>query len=209
MRRRGACASWGTGRSPHRRTGLHSQMAGAAPLCLCPAASRDGAPFRGLLRILDFDRDGVDAAVRFGVDVSEDLYSEKLVRDWVTPMAVPEVAERLSSPENLLRETLIHDESLSAFSSPDWALWLREAGVEGDPPRGGPRFSQADHALDAALSASGVVLGRAALAEQDLRLGRLVAPFRLGLEPKPCYHFVCPPGAQVGAAIRALRRLAP
>lgn len=161
--------------------------------------------FVASLRIMDFDRDGVDAAIRFGPEVDDGLFSEVLMRDWVTPVCTPELAAGLARPEDLAGRPLIHDESLAIFEPvADWAAWFRVAGVT-DPPRGGPRFSQADHAIDAALAGAGVAIGRGSLAERELASGRLVAPFRLALAPPARYRFVCPAGQETTPRMATLR----
>jgi LysR family glycine cleavage system transcriptional activator len=83
----------------------------------------------------------------------------------------------------------------------DWAAWFRLAGL-GAPPPAAAQFSQADHALDAALSGAGVVLGRGTLAQDALRTGRLVAPFALALAPRESYRFLCAPGAEARTPVR-------
>jgi LysR family glycine cleavage system transcriptional activator len=83
----------------------------------------------------------------------------------------------------------------------DWPAWFRAAGL---PPRfsSGTRFSQADHALDAAASGAGVVLGRISLAERDLREGRLVMPYRVALTTEAVTRLVYPAGAETRPQVR-------
>jgi LysR family glycine cleavage system transcriptional activator len=66
----------------------------------------------------------------------------------------------------------------------------------------GLRFSQADHAIDAALSGGGVVLGRISLAERDLREGRLVMPYKTALTTDAVYRVVYPDGADTRPQVR-------
>ncbi len=70
----------------------------------------------------------------------------------------PEMAARYPTPEDLRRAPLIFDESTD-FLRPrcDWPAWFRAVGI-GFAPEHGARFSQADHAVDAALAGAGVVL---------------------------------------------------
>ena len=161
--------------------------------------------FAATLRLLDFARDEVDVAIRFGIPPASEaeLHLAMTIGEWMTPMAAPEVAARLRTPSDLLRETLIHQDDIAWLHPPiDWPAWLRAAGVEADGVAG-PRFSQADHALDAAQAGAGVVLGRAVLADQALRSGALVAPFDLSLVPDATFRVLCPKGAQTRPATRA------
>ena len=85
---------------------------------------------------------------------------------------------------------------------PDWAAWFGAAGVAGVPPTG-PRFSQADHAIDAALSGAGVILGRASLAAWALSSGVLIAPYELALTTEAHYRLLTRPGAEDRPGVRA------
>ncbi|MGM0586060.1 MAG: LysR substrate-binding domain-containing protein, partial [Pseudomonadota bacterium] len=153
--------------------------------------------FVASLRLLDFERDEVDAAVRFGPGGDPGLFSRVLWTDWVTPLCAPARAEAIRAPEDLAAHPLLHDDSNLAFpEAPDWAAWLRAAGADPALAARGPHFSNADHVLDAAAEGAGVALGRLLLAERDLAAGRLAAPFRPALPMGAEYRFVCPKGAE-------------
>ena len=153
--------------------------------------------FVASLRLMDFERDGVDVAIRFSrTEAEDDLYSIPLIQEWMTPMMSPQLAQDIESPKDLARATLIHDDTIKFFRQPtDWPAWCRGAGISIDTDHG-PRFSQADHALDAASSGAGVVLGRISLATKALEAGQLVAPFELGLQSEAHFRFVCPKGTE-------------
>ncbi len=160
--------------------------------------------FVASLRMMDFGRDDVDAAIRFGKPRDDGLFSRTLFQDWVLPLCSPAQAEGLERPEDLIARTLLHDDSLADFDDgADWPDWFALAGVDPDEGLRGPRFSNADHALDAAIEGGGVVLGRLLLAERDIAAGRLVAPFRMLLRTPGQYRFVCPDGAQDTPSIAA------
>jgi LysR family glycine cleavage system transcriptional activator len=150
--------------------------------------------FLATLRIIDFDRDEVDVAIRFGLGNDKGVYARPLIQEWMTPMMTPEMAKMIDSPEKLAQATLIHDDSVSFFKAPtDWAAWSKAAELDLDTSHG-PRFSQADHAIDAAIAGAGVVLGRVSLATRALESRRLVAPFALGLISEAQFRFICPQG---------------
>ncbi|WP_342077958.1 transcriptional regulator GcvA [Yoonia sp. SS1-5] len=159
--------------------------------------------FNASLRIADFDRDEVDVAIRFGLGRDRDVFATDLSHEWVTPMMSPALAEQITTPADLAEAVLIHDDSMSGFRTPsDWPVWCKAAGLDIDTSHG-PRFSQADHALDAAIAGAGVVLGRILLASRDLEAGRLVAPFDLALVPESQFRFVCPKGMENRPQIKA------
>ncbi len=158
------------------------------------------------LRVLDLERDGVDAAIRFALRVEPGQFAELLIRDRMTPLCAPALAERLRSPADLAAAPLIHDDSMAALGwSPEWRDWFAAAGVETAERRRALRFSNADQALAAAAEGGGVALGRVSLADAELRQGRLVAPFDLAIDPEAHFHFVCPTGAEDRPAMAAFR----
>lgn len=163
--------------------------------------------FSATLRPLDFARDEVDVAIRFGLDKPEPgLWSLPLEQEWVLPVMIPEMAARFPTPESLRDAVLIHDDSI-AFLSPqgDWAAWFRMMGVDADASHG-PRFTGADHAVDAALAGAGVVLGRRALVVKDLHEGRLIAPFPHAIGLQARFRFLCQQGAENRPHIAAFRQ---
>ena len=157
----------------------------------------------------DFTSDGVDVAIRFGHGHYRGLHIEPLMEEWVVPLCAPHLMASgppLARPSDLAEHTLIHDESLN-FSpdAPTWDDWLKAAGVGSLDNSRRLRFSNADHAIDAAVEGGGVVLGRSVIAANDIRSGRLVAPFELPLSSGMSYYLVCPPGAHKHAKVRAFR----
>lgn len=162
--------------------------------------------FSASLRLMDFARDDVDVAIRFGMAKTDpDLFSKRIIGDWVTPMMTPDLAKTYTTPADLARAPLLHQDD-TRFIKPavDWPAWFRAANL---PPRfaAGARFSHADHALDAAVAGAGVVLGRISLAEKDLREGRLVMPYKIGLTTEAHYSFVCPAGSDVRPQVQIFR----
>lgn len=159
--------------------------------------------FSASLRSMDFSRDNVDVAIRFGYGPDTGLYSRPLAEEWVTPVMVPELAERYPTPESLHEATLITDDSIDFLNPPaDWTAWSSRMGIKPLVPNG-PRFSQADHAIDAALSGAGVALGRRAVVIKDLADGRLVAPYGKAMHTGARFRFLCLEGAETRPQIAA------
>lgn len=152
--------------------------------------------FSASLRLVDFESDDVDVAIRFGQGDDTGLLSTPLVEEWLTPMMTPEMAKRVSEPEDLLDLTLLHDD-MTAFIKPSvgWETWFKASGVTA-PEQHGPRFNQADHAVGAAIAGIGAIMGRFTLTEPALNDGRLVAPFDLTLRSGAHYRIVCPSGSE-------------
>jgi LysR family glycine cleavage system transcriptional activator len=159
------------------------------------------------MRALDLATEDVDIAIRFGKGDYPGLHSLRLFEEEVTPMCAPSLlrgAAPLETPEDLRRHKLIRDESWSfAPEAPGWRAWLAAAGVTGIDPDRGVDFNQADHALDAAISGVGVVLGRRHLASEDIAAGRLVAPFDLTVRSGLYFTALCEPHRLEEPHIRA------
>ncbi|MEO0752650.1 MAG: transcriptional regulator GcvA [Pseudomonadota bacterium] len=158
------------------------------------------------LGLVDLTRSEVDVAIRFGYGPDpEELHSERFLEDWVTPVMSPNLAAQYPDLDGLRKIPLIHAEDITFLDPPaDWPAWFKAVGL---PPRDwtGQRFSQADHAIDAALSGAGAVMARISFAGRFLRDGRLVAPFRPALKTIAHYRFVCAKGAETLPNIMAFR----
>ncbi|MEH6738402.1 MAG: transcriptional regulator GcvA [Sulfitobacter sp.] len=161
--------------------------------------------FAASLQRMDLTRDNVDVAIRFSNTTTPDLYSLPLAEEWITPVMTPAMAEKYSTVESLQQAPIIFDDSIN-FLDPrvSWSSWFT-AMESPYTPTLGPRFSQADHALDAALAGVGVVLGRRALVVKDLAEGRLVAPFSTALSTGARFSFLCLKGMEHRPQIAAFR----
>ena len=160
----------------------------------------------------NFTTDGVDAAIRnLPVDAAHDeaLEVEKLLDQSLIPVCSPAFVEKygpFTSPDMLRGVPLIHDDSFSSRAlMPSWADWFAAAGVRDADVSRGLRFNSADHALDATVQGAGVLLAHDALAYDDLRTRRLVAPFDLTLPSGRCYCFVFAKKRQESANVQAFR----
>lgn len=161
--------------------------------------------FSASLKIVDFARDAVDVAVRFGRRVDPELWALPLAEEWVAPVMTPALAQKYPTPESLTKAPLIFDDSINFLQpAPDWAAWFRTMGIDYKPDHG-PRFSQADHAIDAALAGVGAVLGRRALVVKDIDEGRLVLPFPRAVSTGARFHFLCTRGSEDRPQVRAFR----
>ncbi len=161
------------------------------------AAHRDiDVRISATLELADFERDGIDAAIRVGRGRYPGLASHRLFGESVVPMCSPALRKGkhpLASPEDLRHHILLHfDWPAREQVTPDWGTWLRSTGVKGIDATRGPRFTQPDYAMQAAIEGVGVVLGWRSLAQADLDSGRLMIPFDLPLQMDVAFYFVYP-----------------
>jgi len=141
--------------------------------------------------LVDFQRDEVDLAIRYGRGRWPGLRADSLLTEDVFPVCSPALLEGnrpLLRPADLRHHTLLHDD----FSREDWRIWLTAAGVEGVDPERGLSFSHTSIMLEAAEGGQGVALGRTPLVADDLEKGRLIKPFDVTLPAEYAYYVVCP-----------------
>jgi LysR family glycine cleavage system transcriptional activator len=156
-------------------------------------------------RLVDFARDAIDVAVRFGRGNWPGVAIERIAGESVAPLCTPALAAALARPADLASMTLLHEEMRPLGTFPDWATWLAAARVTGVDAGRGPRFSHTHLMLQAAIDGHGIALGQTLLAYDDLAAGRLVEPFRLRLPTGLAYHLVTPPVAAEPVKIKAFR----
>jgi LysR family glycine cleavage system transcriptional activator len=158
---------------------------------------------------VDFRRERVDVALRYGRGGWAGLHAERFLDDEVFPVCSPRLLEGprpLLRPEDLRHHTLIHD-VLTGDDEPwvTWQHWLLHFGLDDVDHRRGPRYSDSHMMLEAAAAGEGVALGRSSIMADDLASGRLVRPFPDSQVADYAYHFLCRTDAIDRPAVRAFR----
>jgi LysR family transcriptional regulator, glycine cleavage system transcriptional activator len=124
-------------------------------------------------RIMDFDRDLVDVAIRNVTAPTPGLVAHKLIDLRAVVLAAPNVATTLHRPEDLEKAVLIH----ITAGSQGWIEWLAAAGSSSLVPRGNLHVDTMPMALDAAAQGRGVMIGIAPFVHDAPQIGRLVPLF--------------------------------
>jgi len=124
-------------------------------------------------RLVDFDRDDIDVAVRFGTGDWPGLRAECLAPQPFQPVCSPAVAKALRQPRARAKVALIED----ALSLVGWAQWAAATGALDITGRPLHRLPDAALAYEAAMAGQGLWLGWPVLYADALADGRLVAPF--------------------------------
>jgi len=147
------------------------------------------------LKLTDFDKDGVDAVIRFGGGDYPDLFTEALFQEISTPLISPKLFEEMGGmvDESLFKRVpLIHDESLKFLDGGQWKTWLEAMHYKTINPDKGAHFNHADHCIEAAVDGGGIVMGRLGFAFREINAGRLIAPFKQAISAKGGFYFCCP-----------------
>jgi LysR family transcriptional regulator, glycine cleavage system transcriptional activator len=124
------------------------------------------------LAVKDLVQSDIDVALRFGKGNWPGTKAEHLCDYRVFPVCSPAYAKRLSTPADLSAATIIRYEG-ARESWEDWALAANVA----DPLPVGITFTEAALCINAAIAGLGAALGWDILLADELKEGRLVAPF--------------------------------
>jgi LysR family transcriptional regulator, glycine cleavage system transcriptional activator len=142
--------------------------------------------------LVDFQREEVDMAVRYGRGNWTGLRTRWLMAEDVFPVCSPSLArgpKPLRRPEDLVHHTLLH----TTVGREDWQLWLTAAGLPVSLAlRRGLSFDQSVMALQAAIDGLGIALCKKSLVDADIVAGRLVVPFDVVLPADAGYYIVAP-----------------
>jgi LysR family glycine cleavage system transcriptional activator len=148
--------------------------------------------------VLDFERDDIDIAIRFGTGDYPGLKVDRLFQEMVFPVCSPKLLtgkHPIREPRDLLHHNLIHlDYQAQGAVWPNWRMWMLAAGIREFDDTRGLHFSQTALVVQAAIEGQGVALGESALVAADLASGRLVKPFELALKAPPqfAYYVISP-----------------
>lgn len=163
------------------------------------------------VRLVDFARDNIDVAIRYGLGKWPGLRADLLRAEELFPVCSPALLDkghRLRTVDDLRHFTLIHDRSWSAISFddyPDWSTWLTAAGGQGIDAGRGLSLTPSELVIQAAIEGQGVALGRSFLVESALADGRLVRPFAQAVPVAYAYYVVCPEAAADRSKVAAFR----
>jgi LysR family glycine cleavage system transcriptional activator len=123
--------------------------------------------------------------VRLGDGNWPGFTAERLFAADLTPVCAPATAKRLKSPDDLRDETLLR----VAHASDEWPRWFKAAELSKMRAKG-PEFEYYGQAMQAAADGVGVAMGISPYADDDLKAGRLVAPFALSVSKGEHWYLI-------------------
>jgi LysR family transcriptional regulator, glycine cleavage system transcriptional activator len=145
--------------------------------------------------LVNFEREAVDAAVRYGKGQWHGLRSERMFGEWIAPVAAPELVERMAGadPLDLASWPLLGDPN----PNNRWNDWFAHYGGK-LPRRYVAHVDTVDALRHAALEGLGVALGRMVTSKSLIDAGRLVVLGDRYLRvPEPeAYYLVYPPRSE-------------
>lgn len=164
-------------------------------------------------RVVDFTRDQVDIAIRYGDGNYPGLRVDCLLAEEVFPVCSPALLEGphpLRQPADLRHHSLFDAGWNPNYPTwPDWSMWLQAAGLGELPVRYAWQLtgtsSSESLALDEAIAGRGVALASSVLVADDLAAGRLVRPFEVSFPVNFCYWLACPEATAEMPKVRTFR----
>lgn len=152
---------------------------------LVPRLARFRAAYPGIAlridtsrRLVDFAREDVDLAIRFGAGPFKGLQAVPLLGEEVFPVASPALLHGgppLHRFADLAHHQLLHDVDAQP-SQPwlSWPAWFEREGLSPGLAERGLQFTDSNVLVAAAVAGQGVALGRAPHLGEHLAKGRLV-----------------------------------
>jgi LysR family glycine cleavage system transcriptional activator len=138
--------------------------------------------------MIDFTRTSTHLAIRFGHGRYPGLHSEKLLDDWLVPVASPALIGqygRIERHSDLSRLPLLESDT------EPWSVW-RKANEEIAWQSRAPNIDDSAGLLAAAEEGLGFVLARWTLAARLLEKGTLQLAAQRAVPFGSAYYFVCP-----------------
>ncbi|QOG16707.1 MULTISPECIES: transcriptional regulator GcvA [Bradyrhizobium] len=156
--------------------------------------------------LVDFQRDNVDAAIRYGRGQWPGLRADWLMADELFPVCSPSLLRgdrALHVVEDLKDHVLLH----TTNNTDDWRLWLTAAGLPTNiSQQPGLTFDMTFMTVQAAIDGMGVAMGRTSYVQDDIAKGRLVVPFRIALPADAGFYLVSPLGRREAPKLAAFRQ---
>jgi LysR family glycine cleavage system transcriptional activator len=156
-------------------------------------------------RLVDFNREDVDVAIRFGNGTWPGLHSSLLLKENLFPVCSPKLlkgAIPLREPADLIHHNLLYDYD---WRENVWLRWLTDAGVKVQSLRHSLSFNHSNLMLQAAADGLGVALTGGPLAGDDLAAGKLVRPFETVLRRETGFFLVAPEATVDRPKVKAFR----
>ena len=162
-------------------------------------------------RVVDFDREEVDVAVRYGDGNYPGLRVDRLLDEEAFPVCSPALLEGphpLREPADLRHHVLLSGGWNPRYPTwPDWSMWLKAAGLPDLPVRYGPEFTGTSEGLllEEAIAGRGVALASSVLTADDIAAGRLVRPFDVSFPVHFGFWVVAPESTADSPRVGAFR----
>ena len=138
--------------------------------------------------LVDFSRTANHIAIRFGRGNYPNMHAEKLLDDWLVPVASPDLIKQHGMIE---RGTDLRKFPLLENGDEPWRVWAQASEEEAWHSRA-PSIEDSAGLLAAAEEGLGYALGRWTLVARSLQKGTLKLAGKHTVPYASSYYFVCP-----------------
>ncbi|RUT31080.1 transcriptional regulator GcvA [Arsenicitalea aurantiaca] len=138
---------------------------------------------------LDFTKERIDVAIRFGHGNWQDAIVDPLMAEEILVVCSPVL---MDGPHPITSyESLRHHRLIRHSTRPNgWEHWFRSVGANRDHLRWGPSLEHFFMIIQAAIAGLGVALLPSFLVEDEIRNGTLVTPFPVRIAGPGGYYLV-------------------
>jgi LysR family glycine cleavage system transcriptional activator len=150
--------------------------------------------------VVDFEREPVDVAMRFGGGTWPGTIAERLFGEFIVPIASPALVERMGG----MPHEGFADWPMLGDPSGRWEDWFRQFGMQ-PPRRYVAKFDNTETLHRAALEGMGVALGRLVMARPLIEAGLLTVLCKERMRVAEAYYLVYPARAPAHAGLTAFR----
>lgn len=151
--------------------------------------------------VADLDHSEVDIGIRVGEDPALGAGATKLLDQRVFPVCSPDIAARITTPDDIFNVPIIRENELLY----GWRPWLAEMGLAGRDLSLGPTYADASLCLDAAMTGQGLFMAWETLACDALERGQIVAPFDVRSLTGATYWFAVRTRSQRNPSVRKFK----
>lgn len=156
---------------------------------------------------VDFARERLDFAIRFGRGHWPGATAEKLISNTLAPVCNPSLLTRapaLIRPADLASHALL--QSTWPERRDDWHAWLNAEGITDLAGFSFLYFESSALCYQAAIEGQGFAMAQFELIQDDLSAGRLVCPFESRLDQSDfTYYLIYPENRRLTAQMKAFR----
>jgi len=136
---------------------------------------------------VDFRRQDVDVAIRWGSGEWADMHATQLGNYPLIPVCSPGI---LRGTGAVTLDTLPNFVLLQVINQAHWAQWISERGLQRSHHMQTLYFSDPGLMLEAAIEGQGICLASSLIAQKEIESGRLVVPFLEPLSTPDCYFLL-------------------
>lgn len=152
----------------------------------------------------DYRRDQIDLGINWGHGNWPGVEAEKVLDGSLTPICSPEFLKddaKTLKPDSLIQQPLFYE-----FRQKDWTDWFKAAGITLSEAPAATRINDSNALRRIALEGHGITLFFRSLAEDDLKIGRVIQPFDVNIDTGDHYFLNFPSDRELSAGGKRFRR---